>query len=92
MQAIGWPRLISLMTTGPSKLLGLDTMGLGTLRIGASADVTVIDPTEKWSVDLATSVSKSRNSPFHGRQLVGRAVHVYAGGMHHRVNLGALAV
>jgi dihydroorotase len=89
---IGWPRLIALMTTGPSRLLGLDAMGLGTLRIGAPADVTVIDPTAQWTVDLAASVSKSRNSPFQGRKLVGRAVHVFVDGLARRSPLSAMPV
>jgi len=77
--AIGWARLIALMTIQPAKLLGIDAMGLGTLRIGAPADVTVIDPDAQWSVDPAGR-SKSHNTPFAGRALRGRATHVFVDG------------
>jgi dihydroorotase len=80
--AIGWPRLVELMTLQPARLLGLDAMGLGTLRVGAPADVTVIDPDAAWSVDPASGRSKSRNTPFAGRALRGRAVHVFVDGDH----------
>ncbi|MFM8873900.1 MAG: dihydroorotase [Phycisphaerales bacterium] len=75
--AIGWPRLIELMTLQPARLLGLDSMGLGTLRVGAPADVTLIDPDAAWTVDPAAGRSKSRNTPFSGR-----ALHVFVDGDH----------
>lgn len=78
--AIAWPRLIALLTIQPARLLGLDAMGLGTLRIGGAGDVTVIDPEARWVVDPATGRSKSRNTPFAGRALRGRAVHVFVDG------------
>ena len=69
------------MTIQPARLLGLDAMGLGTLRVGAPADVTVIDPDAEWSVDLAAGRSRSRNSPFAGRRLRGRARHAFVDGV-----------
>jgi dihydroorotase len=45
---IGWPRLIEMLTIEPARLCGLDAMGLGSLKVGGPADVTVIDPGEKW--------------------------------------------
>ncbi len=78
--AIAWPRLIALLTIQPARLLGLDAMGLGTLRVGAPGDVTVIDPEARWTVDPAEGRSKSRNTPFAGRALRGRAVHVFVDG------------
>ena len=44
--------------------------------------VTVIDPDAAWSVDPASGRSKSRNTPFAGRALRGRAVHVFVDGDH----------
>jgi dihydroorotase len=78
--AIGWPRLVELMTLRPAMLLGLDAMGLGTLRPGAPADVTVIDPDATWTVDPAAGASRSHNTPFAGRKLRGRAVAVFVDG------------
>ena len=46
----------------------------GTLSVGADADVTLIDPNRQWTVDLNTFRSKSRNCPYHGWELTGKAV------------------
>jgi dihydroorotase len=63
--------VIAKFTIAPAKLLKLHK---GTLNVGADADVTVFDPDVEWTYDRAQSVSKSRNSPFHGWQLKGRAM------------------
>lgn len=52
----------------------------GTLREGSPADVTVIDPELRWTVDPAAFLSKSRNTPFTGWELRGRAVRTLVGG------------
>jgi dihydroorotase len=59
------------MSTLPARILGIDR---GTLRPGAVADITLIDPQISWKVDVNTFRSKSVNSPFHGWTLQGRAV------------------
>ncbi len=46
----------------------------GTLEEGMPADLTVLDPEARWTVDPATFLSKSRNTPFSGWELRGRAV------------------
>ena len=66
-----WPQLVEKMTVNPARVLGIDR---GTLQPGKVADVTVIDPTVRWTVDVAKFKSKSRNSPYHGWELTGRAV------------------
>ena len=64
-------------TVAPARLLKLNK---GTLSIGADADVTVFDPDVDWTYDRAESASKSKNSPFHGWSLKGRAVATIVGG------------
>ena len=76
-KAIGLPRLIAMLTIEPARLLGLDR---GTLSIGAHADVTLIDAGLEWTVDKEQSFSRSRNTPFHGREIKGRAVRTIVGG------------
>lgn len=71
---IGWPRMIELMTRTPAKLCGLDAQGLGSLAEGAPGDVTVIDPNLEWTIHAAQFASKSRNCPFEGWRVRGRAV------------------
>jgi dihydroorotase len=68
---ISLPRLIEMYTVNPARLLGLDS---GTLAPGAPGDVTVLDPDLEWRVDKDASLSLSRNTPFHGWELKGRAV------------------
>jgi dihydroorotase len=74
---LGWPRLVEAMSTLPAKILGINR---GTLRPGAVADITLIDPDVSWTVDVSTFRSKSVNSPFHGWTLQGRAVTTIVGG------------
>jgi len=75
---IGWLKLIDMMSTGHARIVRLANKG--TLRIGADADVTLIDPTMKWTIDAEQFVSKSRNCPFHGWEVTGRAVKTIVGG------------
>lgn len=72
--AISWPRLIELLTLAPARLCNLDARGLGALRPGGPADVTVIDPALRWKVSPADLKGRSSNTPFLGSKLRGRAV------------------
>jgi dihydroorotase len=65
------PQLVERMSTVPARIFGLPG---GSLAKGAPADVVVIDPQVEWSVDPASFRSKSRNTPFGGREVRGRAV------------------
>ena len=68
---LDWMRLIELMTDKPARIVKLPK---GTLKEGADADLTIIDPNAKWTIDAEQFASKSRNCPFHGWQVAGRAV------------------
>jgi dihydroorotase len=70
-------RLIEMYTVEPSHLLGINA---GTLSVGAPADVTLIDPDLEWTVRVDQFESASRNSPFDGWKLKGRAVRTIVGG------------
>ena len=67
---LDWPTALAKMTIHPARILGIDK---GTLNVGADADVTVIDPDVRWTVDPAKFRSKSSNTPFAGWELTGRA-------------------
>ncbi|HEX8523984.1 MAG TPA: dihydroorotase [Tepidisphaeraceae bacterium] len=75
---ISWMKLIELMTIGGARIVKLHNKG--TLRQGADADVTIIDPEMKWTIDAEAFASKSRNCPFHGWEVKGRAVKTIVGG------------
>jgi dihydroorotase len=65
------PDLLAKFTIGPANLLKLPK---GTLRVGADADVTILDPQRDWVFEPGDSASKSKNSPFYGWSLRGRAL------------------
>jgi dihydroorotase len=78
--------MIESMSTLPARILGVDR---GTLRPGAVADITLIDPSLEWTVDVRSFQSKSVNSPFNGWNLRGRAVAtIVAGRVKYRLRRG----
>ena len=76
-KVIDLSRLIEMYTVNPAKLLQI---GAGTLSPGKPADVTLIDPNLEWTVDVTASQSLSRNTPFNGWKLKGRAVRTIVAG------------
>jgi dihydroorotase len=70
--------LISRMSTEPARVFKLPG---GTLGVGSPADIVVFDPGAHWVVDPSSFRSKSRNSPFVGRQLVGRVERTLVAGV-----------
>ncbi len=73
-----WSQLVSRLTTGPARILGLKDVG--TLAVGVPADVTVIDPQATWTIDPSRFRSKSRNTPFAGWNVRGLVQAVVIGG------------
>ncbi|MFA5784430.1 MAG: dihydroorotase [Phycisphaerae bacterium] len=74
---IDWPALIRLLTVSPARIIGVDK---GTLTPGKQADVAIIDPDFEYIVDTAAFRSKSRNCPYQGWSLKGKAVVTIVGG------------
>jgi dihydroorotase len=72
-----WPEAIRKLTVEPARLLGIPK---GTLRPGADADVTIIDPSTPWTIDPSAFYSKSRNTPYGGWNVRGRAHTVIVSG------------
>jgi dihydroorotase len=70
-------RAVALMSTNPARILGVPG---GTLAVGSPADITLIDLHQEWTVDVNTFASKSRNCPFQGWTLQGKAVVTILGG------------
>ena len=70
-QRLSLAKLVAKFTVNPARLLNL---AKGTLSVGADADVTVFDPGHEWVYEREASASKSRNSPFFGWNLKGKAV------------------
>jgi dihydroorotase len=72
-----WRQAVEKMSLNPAKVLGIDK---GTLKPGADADVTIIDANATWTADPSRYRSKSRNCPYAGRELKGKAVQVIVNG------------
>ena len=70
-------RLIALMSTQPARILGVPG---GTLGVGAPADVVVLDPQRKVTVDAKKFVSRGKNTPFDGRTYYGAVCATIVGG------------
>jgi len=63
--------LIAKLTCEPAKIIGNKYGRVGTLDIGASADITIFDPDLKWIVDTKAFASKGKNTPLAGSRLKG---------------------
>ena len=69
--------LIKKFTVNPAKLLGIKK---GSLSIGSDADITVFDPEKEWFYNPNDGASKSKNSPFAGWPLKGKAIATWVKG------------
>jgi dihydroorotase len=69
--------LADRLSTRPARVLGISG---GTLEPGGPADLVLIDPERVWKVDGGRLCSRSKNSPFLGRELRGRALRTWVGG------------
>lgn len=68
---------LALLTSKPAEILGIDG---GTLSVGATADVCIIDPGRSWTLSADQFVSRGQNSPFLGWEFTGRVTHTLVGG------------
>ena len=69
--------LVEKMSCNPARILGIPC---GSLRAGATADITIIDPSIEWSVEKEKLASRSKNSPFLGERMKGAAVYTILAG------------
>jgi dihydroorotase len=74
---LDWLTALAKVTINPARVLGLKK---GTLAIGTDADLVVIDPARRWTVDPSQFRSKSGNTPLAGESLLGRVTHTIVGG------------
>ena len=77
-RVIDLPRAVALMTSRAAACFGLEAGGLA---VGAPADIAVVDVEAVWTVDREAMVSRSRNTPFHGRAVRGMALLTLLGGV-----------
>jgi dihydroorotase len=73
-QKLSLVTLIAKLTYEPAKILGEKQGKLGTLAVGAPADVTIFDPDLEWVVDTKEFASKGKNTPLAGEKLKGKVI------------------
>jgi dihydroorotase len=70
-------QMIEKFSVNPRKILHLPQIKIS---VGEKANLTIIDPNIRWMVDVQAFKSKSKNSPFHGRKLKGKAIGIVNNG------------
>ncbi len=76
-KSIEWDVLIERVTHGPRNVLKLETPRI---EEDVKANLTLFDPNENWTLDEKSNLSKSRNSPWFGTTLKGKAIAVFNNG------------
>ncbi|HEX5367724.1 MAG TPA: dihydroorotase [Acidimicrobiales bacterium] len=73
-------RVLALMSWQPARLLGVEDVHGGPVAEGRPANLCVVDPAARWTVDPGALASRSRNVPYAGMQLQGRVRHTVLAG------------
>jgi dihydroorotase len=76
---ISLTQLISKLTCEPAKVIGRNDE-LGTLKTGAPANITILDPDREWIVNSRNFASKGKNTPYNGYQFKGKVMAAIANG------------
>lgn len=74
-----WAGLVDRMSIAPAKIAGYARHGQA-IKVGSTANLTVIDTTAKWIVDRNRLASKSKNTPFEGMELPAQVLHTFLNG------------
>jgi len=69
--------LVVKMSQKPCEILGIPG---GSLHVGSAADIVVVDPNTEWVIDREAFLSKGKNTPFHGKTVIGKVCHTLVGG------------
>jgi dihydroorotase len=74
-------QLLARMSWQPAAIAALDDRHGAAVEVGRPANLVVLDPGVRWTVDQAAVASRSRNTPWHGRELQGRVRHTMLEGV-----------
>ena len=73
---MSWVQVADRMSIAPARIGGYENHGQS-LVVGSIANLVVINPTQKWTVDRDLVLSKSSNTPYHGHELPGVITHTF---------------
>ncbi len=79
-ERISLERMVYLLSTGPAKVIGLHEKGLGSLKVGAPADIVIFDTDKQYKYTSDRVCSSAKNSPFIGKTLQGVVLMTIVGG------------
>jgi dihydroorotase len=77
---MNWSQVADRMSIAPARIGGYEHHGQS-LIAGSIANLVVINPTQKWTVDRDLVLSKSSNTPYHGHELPGVVTHTFYKGI-----------
>ncbi|MEY2628546.1 MAG: hypothetical protein RL066_362 [Actinomycetota bacterium] len=80
-QFMSWSDVAERMSHAPARIGRYEQQGQPLVE-GSLANIVVINPTQKWTVDRDLVLSKSSNTPYHGQQLPGVITHTLFKGKH----------
>lgn len=73
-KSVEWSVLLEKVTVNPRKLLNLE---MPRIDVEEKANLTLFDPNRVWTLDEKTNLSKSKNSPWYGKEVTGKVVAVF---------------
>ena len=88
---MNWSSVADRMSIAPARIGGYENHGLP-LAVGSIANLVVINPTLKWTVDRDLVLSKSSNTPYHGHELPGVVTHTFFKGKATLINGSVIQV
>jgi dihydroorotase len=80
LDELGWDGIAERMSRTPARIAGLPEHGQDPAK-GAPANLTLVDPTARWTIDPALLASRSRNTPYAGMELTGQVVATFFHGV-----------
>jgi dihydroorotase len=78
-RSVEWSTLVEKVTINPRKLLDLE---IPKIEVEAKASLTLFDPARTWTLDEKSNLSKSKNSPWYGKEVTGKVVAVFNNNKH----------
>lgn len=72
--------VLAALSWNPARIAGIGDRHGRPIAVGEPANIAIFDPTSEWVVDREVVASKSKNTPYHGRQVRGRVRHTILAG------------
>lgn len=78
-KSVEWDVLLEKVTVNPRRLLQFE---IPKIEVDAKVNLTLLDPNKTWTLDEKTNFSKSKNSPWFGKEITGKAMAIFNNGRH----------